>query len=72
MLNLHELFPNEHPTKAVFRQCKFPISAVARYLDLSYPYVSSMLSGIIRATPSNDAKLKELADYIKSNQEAAR
>lgn len=66
MIIPQELIPKEHPTKAVFRRYKFPISAVAKYLELSYPYVSSMLSGIIRVTPSNDAKIKKLAAHLES------
>jgi len=74
MLNPQELLPQEHPTKAIFKNHKLPISAVANYLGLSFSYVSLMLSGVARVTPLNDTKLKELAaqleDTIKNSLRA--
>lgn len=67
MPNLDILRINPHPTRAFFKSNNIPISAVARYLGLSFSYTSNLLSGIHRMTPENDRKLRELVDQLKQS-----
>jgi len=62
---LQQYLPKPHPTKAIFKKHNIPISAVANYLQLTTTYVNSMLSGHLRITPENKAKLIKLAEYVE-------
>ena len=57
--------PKPHPTKKFFNAYNFPISAVSKHLDLSFQYVSSILSGASRCTADNVAKLWELVGKLE-------
>ena len=65
MNSINDYLPKPHPTKAVFKKHQFPVSAVAKYLQLNTNYVSSMLSGHLRISPANEAKLRQLANHIE-------
>ena len=72
MAKLKDFLPVPHPLKAILQDHGFPIAGAARYLDLSYNYISNILSGLRRATPEVEAKLKELVDQLeKENAKTA-
>ena len=57
-----------HWTKKIFTQHDIKICDVANALDLSYPYVSGMLSGTMRVTDEQEKRLGELAERVKKAQ----
>ena len=66
MTNLPNLQIIPHPSKLFFKERGIPIAAVARHLDLSFGYVSNLLSGVHRMTPRVDAMLNELVDELRN------
>ena len=64
--NLSAYFPKPHPTKAIFHTRGIPNCAVAKFLGLSTNYTSSVLNGVLRATPENDLKLFEFAKIVEN------
>jgi hypothetical protein len=71
-MDLNELFPKVHPAKEFFTKSKFPIAAVAKFLNLSSSYTSSLLNGFARVTPANETKLAELVRLVKSKNRTRR
>jgi hypothetical protein len=67
---LQQYLPKPHPAKATFKKHKIPISAVANYLQLTTTYVNSMLSGHLRITPENEAKIIRLAEHVEQGLES--
>ena len=59
-----KLSREEHWSKKVFRDKGISIGDVSRALDLSYTYVSGMLSGNIKVTEGQEERIKELVDYL--------
>jgi hypothetical protein len=62
---LKSFLPTPHPSKAVFNSHKFPISAVAKYLGLSYNFTCNILSGTTRVTDENELRIKELVEMLE-------
>jgi hypothetical protein len=52
---------SEHWTKSIFRQNLIPLTAISRRLDMSYEYVSAVLSGSVAASDDVYEKLEEFA-----------
>lgn len=69
-MDLSKFTPRPHPTREVFKKHRIPIATVSRFLDLSYHHCANLLSGIVRCTPENDEKLRELAKIVQD--EAAK
>ena len=67
-MNLADFEPKPHPAKRVLKSNGVKISTVARALDLSFPYVSSILSGAIRATPETEEKLSEIVKELEGGE----
>ncbi|MFC1488577.1 hypothetical protein ACFL6B_01885 [Thermodesulfobacteriota bacterium] len=67
MFDQTDLKPIPHWSKSIFKRHNVPINAVARYLNLSFHYVSGMLSGICRVTPENEEKLRKLVKRIEED-----
>ena len=55
----------EHWSKKVFRDKGITVGDVARALDLSYTYVSGMLSGNITVSKGQEERIKELVAYVE-------
>jgi hypothetical protein len=72
MPNLRELKPTPHPTNFIFKKYGISRSSIAQALGLSYPYVSSLLTGIRQATPEVDSKLVELAGTLECEANEAQ
>jgi plasmid maintenance system antidote protein VapI len=68
MQTILNYLPQPHPTRQIFRKHKIPVSAVANYLGLTTTYVNSILTGHLRVTPDNDAKLKELSRSLGNEE----
>jgi len=63
-MDFSKLLPKPHPTKLVFKKSKLPLSAVANFIGRSYNHTTQILSGVIKATPSINKKLWDLAKSI--------
>ena len=64
-VNLINLKARPHPSAAIFKFYKIPVSSVAIALDMSYSHISSILSGIRKPTATVDLRLKELASELQ-------
>ena len=60
-----DYFPSPHPSKVIFKSHNFPISAVEKYLGLSYNFTCNILSGASRITSENEVKLQKLVDLLE-------
>ena len=69
MVNMENLHPVPHWSKRVFKENRVPVSAVARFLDLSFPYTVNLLNGHVRVTASNDAKLRQLVEHLERSND---
>jgi hypothetical protein len=72
MQPLHENFvtqikPKPHPLKAQLKEMGITIGAAARFAELSYPYVLSMLSGSHRMTGRTERKIQELISIVMAS-----
>lgn len=59
--------PKPHPTKAIFKRHKYPVVAVANFLQASPIYMRHILSGQLPITKSMDVKLWEIANAVQEN-----
>ncbi len=64
-MNTKDFLPTPHPSKAIFKKHKYPVAAVAKYLGLSYNFTCNILAGIVRVTPENEFKLRELTEALE-------
>lgn len=64
-----KFLPRHHWSKAMFKANGIPLSAVAKALGLSYPYVCSLLSGVVKVTPEVETKLKRLTLNLTAPKE---
>jgi len=69
-MDLSKFQPKPHPSRAVFKKHRIPISTVSRFLDLNYHYTSNLLNGTCKCTPENDEKLHEFAKMVKEEAES--
>jgi len=58
---------SEHWTKSVFRKNLVPLQAIARRLNMSYEYISAVLSGSVVASDDVYTKLEQFAYIILQN-----
>jgi hypothetical protein len=69
MKNPQDFLPKEHWAKPIIKKYNYPFGAVAKFLDLTYPYTSHILSGRIAASPRIE---KELARLVEELQKSGR
>ena len=67
MVNFAELTPQPHWSKEIIKRHNVPLGAVSKHLELSYQYVSLILSGNSKATPETEEKLKALCDGLEGS-----
>jgi len=68
MRNQIGLKPTPHWSKEIIKNHKIPINFVARFLDLSFHYVSNLLSGVCNMTPENEEKIREFVKQIEESE----
>jgi transcriptional regulator with XRE-family HTH domain len=56
--------PSPHPAKAVIKANNISVASVARFMGLSFTYVTNILNGVMRITPENENKLKEIIEHL--------
>jgi len=65
---IKEYIRKEHPAKAILmRDYKLPLSTIANFIGISYPYTSNVLSGNY-STKKHDEKLNELIELCKQER----
>ena len=68
-IKLDKLEREEHWSKAIFLEKGLSIGDVARVLDLSYPYVSAMLSGTFKITDEQEERITEFIEHLIEEEE---
>lgn len=66
-IDLTKYLPKPHPAKAIMRKHNITNGTVARYLELSTPYVSNMLNGNYRMSKSVEEKINMLVRSLEGN-----
>jgi len=64
-MDLRTIQVRPHPAREIFRKHGIKLSVVSKTLGLSYPHLCAMLSGSLRVTPKNEAKLKMLCRNLE-------
>ena len=56
--------PSPHPAKAIIKANNISVASVAEFMGLSFTYVTNILNGVVRITPENENKLKEIIEHL--------
>ncbi len=68
MIELRKHQRKKHPTYDIFKKEEIPLIAVADALGFSYSHMSAVLTGLRKATPDADNKLRLLAESLKNSK----
>lgn len=66
MNTLQDFRPKPTKYKTILKKYGIPVSNIAPYLGLSYPYALNLLNGISRITPEVKEKLDAIVDRLES------